>query len=127
MSYIENIQSKRNIVRNNIAKSFGVEFQKSYENDIEKAVYADNARNRKLGRVGREYHRGKKKGSKKINGDWRDDNTLNLDLIDKLWTEKESNAYDEALENNDYKIQNKLLKIAFNRANEKGWKIVEDD
>lgn len=127
MSYIEDIKNRRNVVRNNIAKSFGIEFQKSEENDIEKAVYADNARNRKLGRVGQEYHRGKKKGSKKINGVWKNDSTLNLDIAEKLWTEKESSAYDKALESNDNKTQNKLLKIAFNRANEKGWKIVEDD
>lgn len=35
-----------------------------YDDSIEKAVYADTAENRKLGRVGQEYHRGKG-GSKK--------------------------------------------------------------
>lgn len=32
-----------------------------YDDSIEKAVYADTAENRKLGRVGQEYHRGKGK------------------------------------------------------------------
>lgn len=34
-----------------------------YNNSIEKAVYADTPQNRKLGRVGQEYHRGKEKKS----------------------------------------------------------------
>ena len=64
MSYIEDIQSKRNQVRNNIAKGFGCEFVKAQDDEfgeIEKAVYADTAENRKLGRVGQEYHLGKEK------------------------------------------------------------------
>ena len=32
-----------------------------YDDELEKAVYADTAQNRKLGRVGQEYHRGKGK------------------------------------------------------------------
>lgn len=70
MSYIEDIQSKRNQVRNNIAKGFGCEFVKAQNDtlgDIEKAVYADTAENRKLGRVGQEYHRGKGKNEVKSN------------------------------------------------------------
>ena len=35
-----------------------------YNDSIEKAVYADTPQNRKLGRVGQEYHRGKEKKSK---------------------------------------------------------------
>ena len=40
-----------------------------YDWELEKAVYADTAENRKLGRVGQEYHRGKgtKKEDKKTN------------------------------------------------------------
>lgn len=44
-----------------------------YDDSIEKAVYADTAENRKLGRVGQEYHRGKgkkveeKTGKKSVN------------------------------------------------------------
>lgn len=34
-----------------------------YDDSIEKAVYADTPQNRKLGRVGQEYHRGKEKKS----------------------------------------------------------------
>ena len=70
MSYIEDIQSKRNQVRNNIAKGFGCEFVKAQDDElgeIEKAVYADTAQNRKLGRVGQEYHRGKGKNEIKSN------------------------------------------------------------
>lgn len=68
MSYIEDIKNRRNEVRNNIAKGFGCEFVKAQDDElgeIEKAVYADTAQNRKLGRVGREYHRGKGKKSSK--------------------------------------------------------------
>ena len=43
------------------------EFQKAYEElfgeTFEKAVYKDTAENRKLGRVGKEYARGRKKGN----------------------------------------------------------------
>lgn len=66
MSYIEDIQNRRNQVRNNIAKGFGYEFVKAQDDElveIEKAksgVYADTAQNRKLGRVGQQYG-GKKK------------------------------------------------------------------
>lgn len=55
MSYIEDIQNRRNQVRDNIAKGFGCEFVKAQDDElgeIEKAVYADTAENRKLGRVG---------------------------------------------------------------------------
>lgn len=64
MSYIEDIQNRRNQVRNNIAKGFGCEFVKAEDDEfgeIEKAVYADTAENRRLNRVGQEYHRGRKK------------------------------------------------------------------
>lgn len=64
MSYIEDIQNRRNMVRNNIAKGFGCEFVKAQDDElgeIEKAVYADTAENRRLNRVGQEYHRGRKK------------------------------------------------------------------
>lgn len=42
-----------------------------YDDSIEKAVYADTYENRKLGRVGKEYHRGK--GKKK-----EDNNSLGI-------------------------------------------------
>lgn len=38
-----------------------------YDDSIEKAVYADTAENRKLGRVGQEYHRGKGKKVEETN------------------------------------------------------------
>lgn len=48
-----------------VEKAEQSEFQKAYDElfggVIEKAVYADTAQNRKLGRVGQEYHRGKGK------------------------------------------------------------------
>lgn len=59
MSYFDDIQNKRNEIRNNIAKGFGCEFIKAQDDELEKAVYADTPQNRKLGRVGQEYHRGK--------------------------------------------------------------------
>lgn len=67
------------IIKNNIFKSFGYANEQDYiergmsttdairkgivefDDDIEKAVYADTAENRKLGRVGQEYKRGKGK------------------------------------------------------------------
>nr|DAJ28028.1 MAG TPA: hypothetical protein [Caudoviricetes sp.] len=57
------IQKNREAVANRIRKSLNIELQlsegntvkKATENEIEKAVYEDNAANRKLGRVGQEY------------------------------------------------------------------------
>lgn len=34
MSYIEDIQSRKNVVRNNIAKGFGCEFVKSQDDEL---------------------------------------------------------------------------------------------
>lgn len=84
MNIFEQIASKRQeieaVTKQNIQKSFVNEFneeveavEKSEQDEfnevynelfggvIEKAVYADTAENRKLGRVGKEYHRGKGK------------------------------------------------------------------
>lgn len=61
---LEEIRRKREEIRNNICKSFGSDLVKGFNDElgvIEKAVYADTAENRKLGRVGQEYHRGKGK------------------------------------------------------------------
>ena len=72
MSYIEDIQNRRNQVRNNIAKGFGCEFVKAEDDELgefEKAIYADTPQNRKLGRVGQEYHRGKGKKDENKNGE----------------------------------------------------------
>ena len=48
-----------------IAKAEGNELDEVYVelfgDTIQKAVYADTPQNRKLGRVGKEYHRGRKK------------------------------------------------------------------
>ncbi len=77
MSCIEDIQAKRNEVRNNIAKGFGCEFVKAQDDELggvfEKAVYADTPQNRKLGRVGQEYHRGKGKKEDNKKNDKSDD------------------------------------------------------
>lgn len=59
-----------------------------YDDSIEKAVYADTAENRKLGRVGQEYHRGKGKkveeSKKKVIKQTEDD---------KLKSEKKMRSY----------------------------------
>ena len=72
------LEQKKSEVRETIMKSFGYESTEDmlenldtttairkgiaeYDDSIEKAVYADTPQNRKLGRVGQEYHRGRKK------------------------------------------------------------------
>ena len=94
MSYIEDIQNRKNEVRNNIAKGFGCEFVKAQDDElgeIEKAVYADTAQNRKLGRVGKEYHRGKGKkedDEKNDKHDMLDSNgklNKNSKLVQRMW------------------------------------------
>lgn len=70
MSYIEDIKNRRNEVRDNIAKGFGCEFVKAQDDElgeIEKAVYADTYKNRKLGRVGKEWGARKKSSKSKVN------------------------------------------------------------
>ena len=57
MNILEQISAKRREIEQGVQNNI----QKSFEPDIEKAVYADTAENRKLGRVGQEYHRGKGK------------------------------------------------------------------
>lgn len=60
----EAIQAELEGRKLNLLKGFGVspeDLEKSMEIDLEKAVYADTPENRKLNRVGQEYHRGKKK------------------------------------------------------------------
>ena len=86
---------------------------------IEKAVYADTAENRKLGRVGQEYHRGNGRKQRKEKS-FTPPYDLNLEAIDRMWSDEESDAYTEALEKNDKSKQMKLLKTAFDRAKEKG-------
>lgn len=76
---LEELKKHNALVQERIMKSFGYKntdefIQKSedvntliqkgeidYDFELEKAVYADTAENRKLGRVGQEYHRGRKK------------------------------------------------------------------
>ena len=80
-SILQERERRKNLVSENIRKamnneieniSHSEEVKKAEESDdiqkahfelfgdyIEKAVYADTAQNRKLGRVGQEYHRGK--------------------------------------------------------------------
>lgn len=67
----EEIRKHQELQKANILRSFGVnpESDESLEfakgeieyDELQKAVYADTAENRKLGRVGQEYHRGKGK------------------------------------------------------------------
>ena len=76
---LEELKKHNAIVQERIMKSFGYAdtedfiqkgedeielIQKGeidYNWELEKAVYADTAENRKLGRVGQEYHRGREK------------------------------------------------------------------
>ena len=78
---LEELKKHNALVQERIMKSFGYKntdefIQKSedvnaliqkgeidYDFELEKAVYADTAENRKLGRVGQEYHRGRKKSA----------------------------------------------------------------
>lgn len=192
-----NVDSDSNLLK--AMKSIAIQ----HANDLEKATYVDNAKNRKLGRVGQEYG-GKKSDStqsmvnsngmlnlknpdakrfaeldkkfddkstrkqmsdkevselrllqKKFHdafNEWHDkqysgsknriehgDNTknkesnwtppynLNLDVVDSLWTERESADYNEALVQNDKESQNQLLKIAFDRAKKKNINIKAED
>lgn len=84
----------------------------------------------KSGRITKEQYEGitgKKSAKEKIasmektetKSDWNPPYNLNLDKVEKLWSEKESKEYDAALESGDQKKQNSLLKIAFDRAKEK--------
>lgn len=66
-SFQENLNPE--VEEKKVEKSFDDELNEVHRelfgDDIEKAVYADTAQNRKLGRVGQEYHRGKGKKSSK--------------------------------------------------------------
>ena len=128
MSYIEDIQNKRNVVRNNIAKGFGCEFQKAYSElfggVIEKAVYADTPQNRKLGRVGQEYHRGKGKKDNEVSESKKtrevkstSNNSNNLTSLNSKDIEECMNKmkakYNDS-DNNDYSIEKKFKDIEKN-------------
>lgn len=79
---LEELRKQQEETRKRILKSFGYDsdtIQKSedseslndlirkgeveIDDELEKAVYADTAENRRLGRVGQEYHRGRKKST----------------------------------------------------------------
>lgn len=75
-NFIDEIRKHNDISRQNIIKSFGggqdliakaegneldEVYVELFGDTIQKAVYADTPQNRKLGRVGQEYHRGKGK------------------------------------------------------------------
>lgn len=67
---LEEIKRHREMVQQNIIKGFDSDFAEALEkklfnkgeieyDEFQKAIYADTYENRKLGRVGREYHRSK--------------------------------------------------------------------
>lgn len=75
-NFVDEIRKHNDISRQNIIKSFGggkdliakaegneldEVYVELFGDTIQKAVYADTPQNRKLGRVGQEYHRGKGK------------------------------------------------------------------
>lgn len=61
MNILEQIANKRREIEQGVQ----INIQKSFETDIEKAVYADTYENRKLGRVGQEYKRSEDKQEEK--------------------------------------------------------------
>ena len=64
----EEIRRHQELQKANILRGFGINSDEELEfakgelehDELQKAVYADTAENRKLGRVGQEYHRGGK-------------------------------------------------------------------
>lgn len=65
--------------------------------------------------------------TKNKESNWTPPYNLNLDVVDRLWTERESADYNEALVQNDKESQNQLLKIAFDRAKKKNINIKAED
>ena len=102
------LEQKKLEVREAIMKSFGYESTEDmlenldtttairkgiveFDDELEKAVYADTPQNRKLGRVGQEYHRGRKGTTKKQ--DKKSQNTkYNYDKIMHIADLVEKNA-----------------------------------
>lgn len=95
------LEQKKSEVRETIMKSFGYESTEDmlenldttsairkgiaeYDDSIEKAVYADTPQNRKLGRVGQEYHRGRKKQQENNNTKYNYNKIMHIaDLVEK--------------------------------------------
>ena len=95
------LEQKKSEVRETIMKSFGYESTEDmlenldtttairkgiveYDDELEKAVYADTAQNRKLGRVGQEYHRGRKKQQENNNTKYNYNKIMHIaDLVEK--------------------------------------------
>ena len=108
--------------------ALGDEVVKAETDDIEKAVYADNALNRKLGRVGQEYggkgSRGGKtdneNGKSKTNKLWKPPYELDENAVSEFLTEREDVDYIDALIMNNKESISKLRKLAFDRAKKKG-------
>ena len=92
---MNDIIKHRQAVQENIQKAFEVGFDANAE--LEKARYVDNARNRKLGRVGLEYGGKKKEEEKKGDGDKK--------------PSAGAKSGKEIFESFDVKTQRKLLKI----------------
>lgn len=141
----------QNTVTNNIFKSFGFADADDYiergmsttdairkgivefDDEICKAVYADTAENRKLGRVGQEYHKGRKKqgGMEEPHGKVKEKSTENKESKKSLHiTESLDLAEEHADEYMDFQYSGEAstpeLKKIFQYIQEKAdWKIAD--
>lgn len=144
----EELNERRKAVERNIAKGFGMDdadldFEKALEDEFEKG------RAKKQFNIGDTFTRhgitykctgisantgrptwskvkdgeGSKQEQPEKKGDNKEEQIpfdVDLEVADEMWTGKESKAYDKALESGDEKEQKRLLKIAIDRAKEKG-------
>lgn len=143
---LEELKKHNAIVQERIMKSFGYSdtedfiqkgedeielIQKGeidYDWDLEKAVYADTAQNRRLNRVGQEYHRGRKKKNmddgndvekKPENRKQKKERIRNeiQEFFKKTGTHNESTEYHKKLKDimeREHLTMNKMLDIAGN-------------
>jgi len=97
------IEAKRRFTEAQIQKSFDSGINVVEEMDLEKAVYTDNAQNRKLGRVGQEYGGKGSRGGKKDGGSAKNQTFeafYNQFKRDYKWnhpTATDMQVYDEAM------------------------------
>nr|DAM87880.1 MAG TPA: hypothetical protein [Caudoviricetes sp.] len=104
-SFQENISTTTEVEEEKVEKSMNDELDEVHRElfgdtlgEIEKAVYADTPQNRKLGRVGQEYHRGKgKKDDRKKNKSSNTGDSVYGEVIDKYLFNTFKKSPDDAL------------------------------
>lgn len=104
-SFQENISTTTEVEEEKVEKSMNDELDEVHRElfgdtlgEIEKAVYADTAQNRKLGRVGREYHRGKgKKDDRKKNKSSNTEDSSYIKFIERYLFDTFKKSPDDAL------------------------------